>query len=174
MLNGKGGCHLGFVCWIWGEAGCSDRAKEKCRGCAGRLGPRDSPLTKPSMEVRAAVTVLISQSYPTLANPWTIAHQAPLSLGFSRQEYWRWVPFLSPGDLPTQRSNSSLLHCRWILYQEGWRAGVKPQFIGVIPGCLCRSGGGVVGGDLRASGLGAPSPGLPEENNFIYFYLFIF
>ena len=31
--------------------------------------------------------------------PWTIAHQAPLSMGFSRQEYWSGFPFLSPGDL---------------------------------------------------------------------------
>ena len=32
--------------------------------------------------------------------PWTVAHQAPLSMGFSRQEYWSGVPFPSPGDLP--------------------------------------------------------------------------
>ena len=32
--------------------------------------------------------------------PWTAAHQAPLSMGFSRQEYWSGVPFPSPGDLP--------------------------------------------------------------------------
>ena len=32
--------------------------------------------------------------------PWTIACQAPLSMGFSRQEYWSGLPFLSPGDLP--------------------------------------------------------------------------
>ena len=32
--------------------------------------------------------------------PWTIAYQAPLSLGFSRQEYWSGLPFPSPGDLP--------------------------------------------------------------------------
>ena len=31
---------------------------------------------------------------------WTIAHQAPLSMGFSRQEYWSGLPFPSPGDLP--------------------------------------------------------------------------
>ena len=31
---------------------------------------------------------------------WTVAHQAPLSLGFSRQEYWSAVPFLPPGHLP--------------------------------------------------------------------------
>ena len=32
--------------------------------------------------------------------PWTVAHQAPLSMGFSRQEYWNGLPFPSPGDLP--------------------------------------------------------------------------
>ena len=32
--------------------------------------------------------------------PWTVAHQAPLSMGFSRQEYWSGSPFPSPGDLP--------------------------------------------------------------------------
>ena len=32
--------------------------------------------------------------------PWTVAHQAPLSMGFSRQEYWSGWPFPTPGDLP--------------------------------------------------------------------------
>ena len=32
--------------------------------------------------------------------PWTIAHQAPLSMEFSRQEYWSGLPFPSAGDLP--------------------------------------------------------------------------
>ena len=35
-----------------------------------------------------------------LATPRTIAHQAPLSMGFLRQEYWSRLPFTSPGDLP--------------------------------------------------------------------------
>ena len=34
------------------------------------------------------------------ATPWTVAYQAPLSVGFSRQEYWSGLPFPSPGDLP--------------------------------------------------------------------------
>ena len=34
------------------------------------------------------------------ATPWTIAHQAPLSMGFSRQEYWSGLPCPPPGDLP--------------------------------------------------------------------------
>ena len=40
------------------------------------------------------------QSCPTLLTPWTGAHQAPLSMGFSRQECWRGVPCPPPGDLP--------------------------------------------------------------------------
>ena len=34
------------------------------------------------------------------ATPWTVVHQAPLSIGFPRQEYWSGLPFPSPGDLP--------------------------------------------------------------------------
>ena len=34
------------------------------------------------------------------ATPWTVAYQAPLSVRFSRQEYWSGLPFPSPGDLP--------------------------------------------------------------------------
>ena len=35
----------------------------------------------------------------TLVTPWTVAHQAPLPMGFSRQEYWSGLPFPSPRDL---------------------------------------------------------------------------
>ena len=38
----------------------------------------------------------VAQSCPTLATPWTAAYQAPLSMGFSRQEYWSGVPLPSP------------------------------------------------------------------------------
>ena len=38
----------------------------------------------------------MSDSFVT---PWTVAHQAPLSMGFLRQEYWSGLPFPSPGDL---------------------------------------------------------------------------
>ena len=46
--------------------------------------------------------LLFSRSvvFNSFATPWTVAHQAPLSMGFSRQEYWRWLPFPSPGNLP--------------------------------------------------------------------------
>ena len=42
---------------------------------------------------------LFAKSCLTLATPWTVVCQAPLSLGFSRQEYWSGLPFPSPGDL---------------------------------------------------------------------------
>ena len=43
---------------------------------------------------------LVAKSHPTLATPWSIACQAPLSMGFLRREYWSGLPFPSPGDLP--------------------------------------------------------------------------
>ena len=41
-----------------------------------------------------------AKSCPTFATLWTVAFQVPLSMGFSRQEYWNELPFPSPGDLP--------------------------------------------------------------------------
>ena len=43
---------------------------------------------------------LVPKSCPTLAVLWTVACQAPLSMGFSRQEYWSGLPFPFPGHLP--------------------------------------------------------------------------
>ena len=44
---------------------------------------------------------------PLFATPWTISLQASLSMGFSRQEYWRGSPFPSPGDLPNPEIEST-------------------------------------------------------------------
>ena len=55
--------------------------------------------------------MLVTQSCRLFATSWTVAHQTPLSMEFSRQEYWSGLPFPSPGDIPT-----GLLHCRQILY----------------------------------------------------------
>ena len=43
---------------------------------------------------------LVANSCPALAIPWTIAHQDPLSMGFSRQEYWSGLQCPPLGDLP--------------------------------------------------------------------------
>ena len=53
---------------------------------------------------------------------WTVIHQVPLSVGFSRQEYWSGCHALFQGIFPTQGLNSHLLcllHCKWILLPTG-------------------------------------------------------
>ena len=46
------------------------------------------------------VRVLSRSAVSDSATPWTETHQAPLSMEFSRQEYWSGLPFPPPGDLP--------------------------------------------------------------------------
>ena len=43
---------------------------------------------------------MCAQPWGPVGTPWTVAHQAPLSIGFSRQEYWSGLACLSPGDFP--------------------------------------------------------------------------
>ena len=52
----------------------------------------------------------------SFATPWTVSHQAPLSMEFSRQEYRSGLPSPYPGDLPNPGLNPGLPHCRQILY----------------------------------------------------------
>ena len=82
-----------------------------------------------------------TKSCPTLAIPWTVACQAPLSMGFSRQEYWSGLPFPSPGDLPDPGmepnirvfSTGSALGIRWSKYWN-FRFNIIPsnEFSGLI------------------------------------------
>ena len=58
----------------------------------------------------------VIEACPTLCNPLTVAHQPPLSIGFSRQEYGSGLPWPPSRILPTQGSNPDILHCRRILY----------------------------------------------------------
>ena len=46
------------------------------------------------------MVVLVLSSVQLFGTPWTVASQAPLSMGFSRQEYWSALPFPTPGQLP--------------------------------------------------------------------------
>ena len=65
---------------------------------------------------RGKLKVLVTQLYPTLYDPMGyIALQTPPSMGFSRREYWRGLPFSSPGDLPNQgiEPGSPALQARW-------------------------------------------------------------
>ena len=71
------------------------------------------------MNVREEKIFLYSSRYVcsvmsgSIVTPWTVSHKAPLSMGFSRQEYWSGLPFPSPEDLPNPGSkleSLSLLH----------------------------------------------------------------
>ena len=75
--------------------------------------------------------------------PCTVAHQAPPSMGFSRQEYWSGLPFPSPGDLPTQGLNPGLPHRRQTLYSLSHQGNPK------LPD----------GSDCKASAYNAGEPG---------------
>ena len=60
----------------------------------------------------------VAQSCPTLATPWTAAHQAPPSMGFSRQEYWSALPLPSPSSIAL-RIKSKLLTAHQALHGIG-------------------------------------------------------
>ena len=62
-------------------------------------------------------SVFIRFSHGVFATPWTAAHQASLSIEFSRQEYWSELPCPPPGVFPTQGWNPGFPPCRWILYR---------------------------------------------------------
>ena len=72
------------------------------------------------------------------ATPWTIAHQAPLSMGFSRQEHWSELPFPSPGDHPSPGTEPVSYICLH------WQAGsllLAPPSRGKAPDCGAVSSG---------------------------------
>ena len=64
------------------------------------------------------------------ATPWTVAHQAPLSRGFSRQEYWSGLPLPSPGNLLIQ-GLTLLLLC--LLHWQAASLPLVPTMHGDIP-----------------------------------------
>ena len=78
--------------------GAMSREKLKLRGT--KWHTQGSAASKPwSTESEKGVKVLVTQSY-LFATSWTVVHQVPLSMKFSRQENWSWLPCPSPGDLP--------------------------------------------------------------------------
>ena len=66
-------------------------AKKKERGKEGKEGKEGKKERK---------TVKSLSCVQRFATSWTVAYQAPLSMRFSRQEYWSGLPFPSPGELP--------------------------------------------------------------------------
>ena len=51
-------------------------------------------------QMKTAVAANLLSHVQLCATPWTVAHQPPLSMGFSKREYWSGLPCPSPGDLP--------------------------------------------------------------------------
>ena len=71
---------------------------------------------------------LVTKLCLTLATPWTVAHYAPLSMGFSRQEYWSGWSFPPPGDLPNPGIEpvSSALQANSLLSEAPGKPNVAP------------------------------------------------
>ena len=65
----------------------------------GTIKDRNGMKQKQNM-LRSESESEVAQSCPTLCDPWTVAHQAPLSVGLSRQEYWSRLLCPAPSDLP--------------------------------------------------------------------------
>ena len=86
----EGESFLGKQCQLK-KKGNSEGEKELASTPESRIQSRDL-----SVKVKSLCRVRLA------ATPWTVAHQAPQSMGFSTQEYWSGFPFPSPGDLPDQ------------------------------------------------------------------------
>ena len=65
---------------------------------------------------------------------WTVAHQAPLCMGFSRQKYWSRLPFPSPGDLPNPRIEHWSPPCRKMSWD--FSRGISFRLISGSPYCI--------------------------------------
>ena len=74
---------------------------------------RKNRFLRPTRTPTETYCCLVAKSCLTLVIPWTVAHQDPLSMGFSRQEYWSGLPFPAPEDLPRPRDRT----------QVSWTAG---------------------------------------------------
>ena len=104
-----------------------DVSRERCllgwsQTTSGSASPRLNQLTLPACSV-----------IPDSSPPRTVAHQAPLSMHFPRQEYWRGLPFPSPGDLPNTgiEPMSPALACGSLPLSHGYI--VKSKFSMVLP-----------------------------------------
>ena len=97
--------------------------------------------------------------------PWTVAHQAPLSMGFLRQEYWSGFPCPPPGDLPNPGIEpaslmSSALAGGFFTTSITWEAcnGAPVQFSSVTQSCL-----------ILCDPMNCSRPGLPVHHQLLEF-----
>ena len=94
--------------YSWRERPQEDCTGHQSHGAPIGFHPHQQTIMKEEhtvteMPVCVCVCVCVCVSHSVMsdsATPWTIVHQAPLAMEFSRQEYWSSLPFPSPGDLP--------------------------------------------------------------------------
>ena len=100
-MNGLSLCHI-------------DKQMKSLRPCSGIQEPSCCLVTKLCL---------------TLCDPWTVARQGPLSMGFPRQEYWSGLPFSSPGDLsgPGIEPVSSALAGRFFTPEPSGKHYTNPE-----------------------------------------------
>ena len=86
------------------------------------------------MCVCVCVCELLSRVQP-FATPWAVAHQAPLSMGFSRQEYWSGLPCPPPGDLsnPGIKPGSPALQADSLSSEPAVNGGDHVKLEGICP-----------------------------------------
>ena len=92
--------------------------------CSNTSNPGVLTANKPTCSIFCCCC-LVAKSCLTLLGPHVPYHQAPLSMGFHRQQYWSGLPFLPPGDLPNPgiEPRSPALVGRWIPYHwAAWEA----------------------------------------------------
>ena len=95
-------CHCRFICCkkyvtVMGDMTLEEALHEWRQGMYGKsLHLPVSFVHEPKTALKSC-RCLVTTSCLTLATPWTVACQAPVSMGFSRQEYWSGLPFPSPG-----------------------------------------------------------------------------
>ena len=72
-----------------------------------------------------------------LATPWVLARQAPLSMEFSKQQYWNWLPFPPPGDLtnPGIKPVSPALTDRFFILAPPWKPTFNMKWMKVTQSC---------------------------------------
>ena len=85
---------------------------------------------------------------------WTVACQAPLSMGFSRQEYWSGLPFASPGDLPDpgmepEPPMSPVLAGGFLTTCATWEAPFAPMFAQLLKESLASASKRCCGGQVK-------------------------
>ena len=98
------------------------------------------------------VIVLVLGHVQLFVTPWTVAPQAPLSMGIFQARILKWVAMpCSRGIFPTKGLNPGLLHCRWIIYQLSHQG--SPRVLGWVVWLLSS-------GDLSNPGIELGSPAL--------------